>query len=212
MTLLLRLAAPLQSWGINSKFNTRQSEKEPSKSGVIGLLAAALGRKVTDDISDLAALKFGVRTDKQGSVLRDYHTATVTKAGKNGKLVKVPGSAGSYVTNRFYLQDAVFVAAVEGDDVLIKRLEDALRRPKFPMYLGRRSCPPTLPLLLHTSDLELEAALRAEPRQAEGTGAMRIMLDDANGTISRNDTPVSFNHNNKRYATRIARATFTKGE
>lgn len=42
-TLLLRLAAPLQSWGSDSKFETRKTDREPTKSGVVGLLAAALG-------------------------------------------------------------------------------------------------------------------------------------------------------------------------
>ena len=44
-TLLLRLAGPLQAWGNDSKFETRRTGREPSKSGVIGLLAAALGKK-----------------------------------------------------------------------------------------------------------------------------------------------------------------------
>ena len=56
-TLLLRLAAPLQAWGINSKFDIRKTEREPSKSGVVGLLAAALGRRRDESLDDLAALK-----------------------------------------------------------------------------------------------------------------------------------------------------------
>ena len=70
-TLLLRLAAPLQSWGADSKFETRKTNREPTKSGVIGLLAAALGLR-RDDAAGLArlnGLNFAVRADREGSLL-----------------------------------------------------------------------------------------------------------------------------------------------
>lgn len=94
-TLLLRLAAPLQAWGINSKFDIRKTEREPSKSGVVGLLAAALGRRRDESLDDLAALKFGIRSDKEGELLKDFHM--VLKDKKT-----------SYVTTRYYLADACF--------------------------------------------------------------------------------------------------------
>ena len=75
--LVLRLAGPLQSWGVSSKFNIRESGTEPSKSGVIGMVAAALGRRRGDSIEDLAALRFGVRRDQPGTVTRDFHMAHV---------------------------------------------------------------------------------------------------------------------------------------
>ena len=75
-TLLLRLAAPLQAWGINSKFDIRKTEREPSKSGVVGLLAAALGRRRDESLDDLAALKFGIRSDKEGELLKDFTCTT----------------------------------------------------------------------------------------------------------------------------------------
>lgn len=73
-TLLLRFAAPLQSWGIDSKFDTRKTGREPSKSGVVGLLAAALGyrRDEADKLNTLNALRFGVRTDREGKLLCDF--------------------------------------------------------------------------------------------------------------------------------------------
>lgn len=70
--LLLQLAGPLQSWGISSKFETRDTAAMPSKSGVCGLLAAALGRPRDADVSDLAALRFGVRADRDGRLLDDF--------------------------------------------------------------------------------------------------------------------------------------------
>lgn len=72
--LLVRLAAPLQSWGVGSRFTYRDSHSRPTKSGVLGLCAAALGRDRRDDIGDLVGLRFGVRADRPGTPMRDYHT------------------------------------------------------------------------------------------------------------------------------------------
>ena len=95
-TLLLRLAGPMQSWGTDSKFDIRRTGREPSKSGVIGLVAAAMGirRQDRDALRRLAALRFGVRVDREGTILRDYQIARTDKT--------------SYVTNRYYLADAIF--------------------------------------------------------------------------------------------------------
>ena len=68
-TLLLRLAAPLQSWGCGSKFNIRNTEREPTKSGVIGMIAAAMGIQRNDDpkkLEPLCRLRYGVRVDREG--------------------------------------------------------------------------------------------------------------------------------------------------
>ena len=105
-TLLLRLAAPLQSWGADSKFETRKTNREPTKSGVIGLLAAALGLR-RDDAAGLARLNglhFAVRADREGSLLVDFHTANREEDRKKGK--------APYVTYRHYLQDAVFLVGL----------------------------------------------------------------------------------------------------
>ena len=157
-TLLLRLAAPLQSWGADSKFETRKTNREPTKSGVIGLLAAALGLR-RDDAAGLARLNglhFAVRADREGSLLVDFHTANREEDRKKGK--------APYVTYRHYLQDAVFLVGLESEDTaLLQELETALKHPVYPLYLGRRSCPPTLPLCLGIRAGKLLDTLRAEP-------------------------------------------------
>ena len=104
-TLLLRLAAPLQAWGADSKFETRKTGREPTKSGVIGLLAATLGlrRDESEALTRLTGLRFGVRVAREGQLLVDYHTA------------KTQDEKTSYVTYRHYLQDAVFLAGLEMD-------------------------------------------------------------------------------------------------
>lgn len=166
-TLLLRLAAPLQAWGADSKFETRKTGREPTKSGVIGLLAAALGlrRDEREALLRLTGLRFGVRVEREGQLLVDYHTA------------KTQDEKTSYVTYRHYLQDAVFLAGIESEDAaLLQQLQQALLHPVFPLYLGRRCCPPTLPLCLGVRPGSLQEVLQAEPPLCPGRQS-RILLD-----------------------------------
>ena len=200
-TLLLRLAAPLQSWGADSKFETRKTNREPTKSGVIGLLAAALGlrRDESEALARLAQLRFGVRVEREGQLLVDYHIA------------KTQDQKTSYVTYRHYLQDAVFLAGLESEDeALLRELETALRHPVYPLYLGRRSCPPTLPLCLGIRAGELLNTLRAEPllvKQRNGA-PLRIVADadpaDA-AAVPRRDLAVSFSPIHRQYGFRPVR-------
>src|SRR5581483_3790909 len=112
-TLLLRLAGPMQSWGTQSRFSVRDAGTEPSKSGVIGLLCAALGRPRAADLSDLVALRMGVRVERPGSVRREYQTAG---GGRGYGVARADGSPGETVlSNRYYLADADFLVGLEGD-------------------------------------------------------------------------------------------------
>ena len=77
--LLLRLAAPLQSWGVESKFDTRRTLGYPTKSGVIGLVASAMCRERTEPLDDLNELEIGIRVENEGRQIRDYHTPTVKR-------------------------------------------------------------------------------------------------------------------------------------
>ncbi|MBT8224413.1 MAG: type I-E CRISPR-associated protein Cas5/CasD [Dactylosporangium sp.] len=170
-SLVLRLAAPVQSWGGHSEFNRRDTQVEPTKGGVLGLLAAAQGRRRADPIEDLLGLRLAVRTDRPGTLLRDYHTASdhrqrpLPSAQVTAKGTQKPTSPAkyTYVTQRFYLQDAVFLAAVGGPVPLLTALAEALRRPAFPLALGRRSCPPTQPLLLAAARDQAEHAAGLDP-------------------------------------------------
>lgn len=195
-TLLLRLAAPLQSWGSSSKFEIRGTEKMPTKSGVVGMLAAASGMGRDVELSRLDALKFGVRADREGEDITDFHMAHSEKS--------------SYLTYRHYLADAVFLAGVEGSRDFLEELENALYHPRFPLFLGRRSCPPTLPLVVGIRDLPLEDALcREKPLDEKHESMLRIQVEtdwpDA-GMIQ--DVPVSFNPVRRVYGYRRFREFF----
>jgi CRISPR system Cascade subunit CasD len=202
--LVLQLAGPLQSRGSAAHYARRTTEAAPTKSGVLGLLAAAQGRERTSDLTDLAALRFGVRIDQPGSRLRDYQTAGHFDTGKS-----MP------VSERFYWADAVFVAAVEGEDTTIQQLHRALRAPHFLPYLGRRSCPPSQPVELGIRhDQSLEEVLRSEPWRASawnqrrhegGNVELEVVLEatpeDAPADQLR-DQPLSFDPLHRRYAYR----------
>lgn len=153
--LLLRLAGPLQSWGTSSRFTRRATDRAPSKSGVVGLLAAAQGRRRTDPLEELLSLRFAVRTEQPGRIERDFQTAT-----RSGERTPIS------LSTRHYLADAVFLAAVEGDRSLLEGLHDALRRPYFPLFLGRRSCPPAGPVSQGLRDGTAVEALQTEPWHA----------------------------------------------
>lgn len=153
----------------------------PTKSGVVGMLAAALGMRRDSDLSKLNMLTFGVRADREGEDITDFHMAHSEK--------------NSYVTYRHYLCDAIFLAGLEGEYELLKELEIALQNPRFPLFLGRRSCPPTLPIVIGIRDLPLETALREEPPLSEKhENMLRIQLETKDpGAGMLQDMPISFN-------------------
>ena len=161
-TLLLRLAGPMQSWGTTSRFDQRDTGKEPSKSGVIGLLAAALGidRENWIDLEPLTHLAMGVRHDRPGVPKRDYQTAQniISADGK-----KVHETA---VTTRDYLADAVFLVGLEGvERALLEHAHVALNNPVWPLALGRKSYVPAESIWLDGGvvDMPLLDALAAWP-------------------------------------------------
>jgi len=144
-TLLLRLVGPMQSWGTTSRFDQRDTGKEPSKSGVIGLLAAALGidRENWTDLEPLTHLSMGVRHDRPGVPKRDYQTAGCAEAYTIIRADGTPSKEG-VVSHRFYIADAAFLVVLEGDDrALLEKAHAHLQNPTWPLALGRKSYLPS---------------------------------------------------------------------
>ncbi len=200
-TLLLRLAGPLQSWGTRSRFSDRDTERFPSKSGVVGLLCAALGRPRSEPVDDLARLRMAARADLPGRLETDYHvTQDVPTADGSGRR-----TLPSY---RHYLADAVFLIGLEGDDTLLAEVDQHLCRPVWPLFLGRKACPPSPPVWIPGGlcDEPLETAVeqwswlgdeglpgRVLSRWAEAPETLDLewetSLDDSSGR-PRQDVPV----------------------
>ena len=157
MTLLLRLTGPMQAWGLESRFSVRDTDRVPTKSGVLGLVCAALGKpraERLDDghpaLADLAALQMGVRVDQPGQLRRDYQTASdVLLARATPKRIAKgnPELKATEPSERFYLADAWFTVGLAGRDrALLERIDTALGAPRWPLALGRKAMPPGLPV------------------------------------------------------------------
>lgn len=166
-TLLLRMVGPMQSWGTTSRFDQRDTGKEPSKSGVIGLLAAALGidREYWIDLKPLTELFMGVRHDRSGVPKRDYQTAG---CAATDTIIKADGKQATdgVVSDRLYLADAAFLVGLEcGDRFLLGRIHAALRDPAWPLALGRKSYVPSEPIWMENGvqDVSLRNALTRWP-------------------------------------------------
>ena len=224
--LFLRLQGPLQSWGETARWSVRDTRLEPTKSGVVGLLAACLGWRRDDDarIAALAAaLRMGVRVDRPGVVVRDYHTVVGGVMSAQGK-IKINANTGEPETVeswRDYLADAAFLVALEGSHDTLDLLEAALRHPVWPPFLGRKGCPPSAPIYPAWPDapsrwagIGLEQALREAPclGDEEPREPVRAIVEGRPGAPGpggvaqrRGDVPVSLTY--RRFAHRYVYET-----
>lgn len=224
-TLLLRLAGPMQSWGISSRFSIRDTGMEPSKSGVIGLLCAALGKPRDestidhDEFRQLSQLKMGVRVDREGVMQMDYHTAQnfVRADGKKSK------ENETILSWRYYLSDACFVVALEGEDeALLQHINAALKAPHWQLSLGRKAFLPSVPIHfkdeLHSRTLldalrdfefcQWQGDADGRRRKAQPDEQLRVIHDAPDGSEMRHDQPLSLALGNRRFIPRYVNTTF----
>ena len=224
-TLLMRLVAPMQSWGVQSDFTHRDTGLEPSKSGVIGLLCAALGKPRDEahpdnhdkpTLAQLANLRMGVRVDREGLLKRDYHTALDVRKASGTKMTDTKGTE---VSERFYLADAAFLVGLEGEESkLLRELDYALKHPHWFLFLGRKAFVPSEPVWLANGAREsenLEDALHAFPRlrtaREHDDKRMRLVIQvkaGERGEITRRDQPISFVKGQRQHDTRQLRTDF----
>ncbi|MDT8321808.1 MAG: type I-E CRISPR-associated protein Cas5/CasD [Xanthomonadales bacterium] len=159
--LVFQLYGPMAAWGDVAVGESRVSSTLPSRSALLGLLAAALGLKRTDEqrLNDLSAsVRFGLLTLSSGHFLRDYHTVQVPPASalkrrtsrtRRDELSIPKSELGTILSARDYRTDASYRVAVERVETgkfELETLRNALLKPVFPLYLGRKACPPSLPL------------------------------------------------------------------
>jgi CRISPR system Cascade subunit CasD len=198
------LDAPLQSWGVDSRFDHRATSSFPSRSALSGILAAALGVPKNDlsALESLNALRLDVVLFKgsAGLLLSDYHTV----GGGHSKAGFMPVSADrgdktkTVVTSREYLQDSVFGAVWSGDSALIRRCEAALANPVWGVWLGRKSCAPASPLgrgVFPSFEKALEALERGNAWRGLPLKAFRLYSDAASpgeSSAASMDLPVDF--------------------
>lgn len=191
-TLLMRMRSPMMSWGDSSRFTIRDTRREPTKSAVIGLLCAALGRPRHEPIDDLAHLKMGVRVNQEGVVLCDYHTVQdgIKSSGGSGKTV---------VSHRYYIADADYLVGLESSDCgFLDELDAALASPVWPLYFGRKSFVPSCPVQICVDARPLLEALsydqiKRPPDVIEKLPAvLRCVIEVDNSSEMRQDVPINW--------------------
>ena len=210
--LLLRLAGPMQSWGTQSRFSHRDTGLEPSKSGVVGLLCAALGWPRNQEEFDIGAHRFGletfarsllmaVRVDRPGRLMCDYHTAQ-----------DLP-SQETALSERYFLADADFLVGLEGDRAFLEQLDAALRRPVWVLSLGRKSFVPSVPVAAGIENGELIEALKSAPwagrNREKRPEQLRFVVEAPYGQGEpRPDVPLSFVSRARKFAVRHVKTEF----
>jgi len=155
--LIFRLFGPLAAWGDIAVGERRPSAAYPTKSAIVGLIAAAFGirREEEDRHRDLTqGYGLGVRVDATGELLRDYHTVQVPPARKGVRHHTRRDELSvsdlyTILSQRDYRAEAHYTVALWSNDTApypLEEIAEALRRPRFVLYLGRKACPPALPL------------------------------------------------------------------
>ncbi len=167
--LVFREYGPLAAWGEIAVGESRHSGTHPGKSAVLGLLAAAMGikRDVESIHMDMAAgFGVGMKMLSMGTALQDYHTTQVPpqrrKVSHHTRKQELSAEKlGTILSSREYRCDSLYVVAVwirnEVAPFSLAQLGEALQKPIFTPYLGRKSCPlalPAGPLLFQAGSLK----------------------------------------------------------
>ena len=206
--LALLLDGPMQSWGHSSRFDRRTTALHPTRSGIIGILAAALGiNKYGPDegekLARFAPLRITTvslpRQDRHGhdrfiQRMEDYHTVTGIRRASG----KVDDDA-TVQTYRHYLLDSRFGVLLEGPVTLLEEVADALRNPRWGVWLGRKCCLPASPLLITLASTREEAWHMLLARTGHGGTESLEQFDHVievnsseSGADAIDDTPIGF--------------------
>ena len=206
--LPLWIDAPLQSWGFDSCFERRTTGLFPTKSGVVGLICAAMGlakgsAEEAATLPKLAKLKltawqFPRSTKSKGNLkierLEDFHTVEGTRKADGKK------NSNPVITRREYLQEARFGLELSGEEALLQSIAEALSNPKWGVWFGRKNCVPSAPIQIGGPFADQErcwkAILKATGFEDEVSSEQFTRVEEvddfAEGTDSINDQPVSF--------------------
>lgn len=203
--LLFQLEGPMQSWGYRSRFDYRDTALEPTRSGVIGLICAAMGIARGEDITRFDVIRMGVRvrTDaegrpREGRPERDYHTALdVIRANGSG--------VETVVSRRDYIADASFTVGLESENRdLLEEIATALRNPEWILFLGRKAFPLTVPPLCPSDCVQVGTL--EEHLLSAGQFNERVVLEAPDGERSQHDWPICFGE--RQFMPRFIRTCF----
>jgi len=206
--LALYLDGPLQSWGHQSRFDRRTSLSFPTRSGVLGMVCAAMGIDRADAaaLREIAGVGMTVFTFRQHGRLMDFHTVGGGFDPKTERqwMVRKANRAkpDTVVTRREYLQDSRFGVILRGDPDLLQKMADGLAHPRWGLWLGRKSCIPASPVGQGLFPTETAALERL--KAAAGVNDIRRVVREAatfeEGTDTLMDAPLDFSE--RRFAPR----------
>ncbi len=215
--ILLWLEAPLQAWGADSRFGRRDTLPFPSRSAILGMLCAALGRGGAQEawLAHMQSYKQSIfayaRKDHFGEAERwpllcDFHmvgSGYDTQDPWQNMLVpktsegKKPVGAGTKITYRYYLQDMAFACILEVPAMEAEEIAYALSYPLWDISLGRKCCAPT-DFIFRGIFTEHENALSTAKQLAEDKNRLRLFAVQAGAfpqegdVLTLNDVPLSF--------------------
>jgi len=195
----------MQSWGYRSRFDYRDTALEPTRSGVIGLICAAIGIARGEPISRFDEIRMGVRVDKEGRPERDYHTAGGDRhEPREYGFIKADGSGtDTVVSHRDYLADASFTVGLQSENkILLEEIANRLRDPAWFLFLGRKAFPLAVPPL-RSEDCPKPGTL--EEHLFSGDSNKRIVLEAPDGERTQHDWPLCFRE--RRFKPRSIHAT-----
>lgn len=213
--LAIRLEGPLQSWGCDSPFNRRNTGLMPTRSAIAGMCCAALGLGRGSDgekkflvafgpvrMTAIAVPRFKATRELPVRRMQDYHTVQNTRRASGAM------NPDCVLTHRQYLADASFGVLLEGDARLLEEIAGALADPRWGLWLGRKSCIPTAPVLAGLRDAREDALrlligeklLEAFTRQEEAE-----VFEE--GSDSLPVVPLSFKTDRRLFAPRRVRTT-----
>jgi CRISPR system Cascade subunit CasD len=204
-TLLMRMRAPMMSWGDHSRFTNRDTRREPTKSAVIGLLCAAIGRSRWEPVHDLTSLKMGVRVNREGVMLCDYHTIITNESNKD-----------TVLSERYYIADADYLVGLEGEMEKLTELNYALQNPQWQLYFGRKSFLPSRPIHIGIVNYPLEQALKEHSYELRNSKhhppseALRYVLEVSDSPDIRQDVPLDWQK--RLFGSRCVKSDFHKVE
>jgi CRISPR system Cascade subunit CasD len=186
--LLFQLYGPMMSWGDVAMGEVRPTFDRPSKSSILGMVGAALGIRQSEEEKHRAlaqGYRFAVRLDVPGHLLRDYHTVEVPEKSaptrKDELAWRDQNTIQSYRDYRCDARATVCLWARGEPPWPLSGIREALESPEFTLYLGRKACPPALPL--DPSVVKARSLRRAFEASEHSDDAFTASLMDAEETV-----------------------------
>lgn len=200
--LVLRLEGPLQSWGENAKWDFRDSSTMPTKSGIVGLLGCAMdqerGSQVLVELAQ--SITVAIRADRPGAKFVDFQTV-------QGKPLKTADggnrSNNTILSPHAYLQDASFTVFIDTTAEWQQRIVSALENPRWCMYLGRKNCVPSRPILADRMEAaDLMEALKEYPAAERAGKTMTYECEHPDSTAASIQRPDDLIGTNRQFQLR----------